>query len=417
MKKTLKIKPRIIEETINTKSIKTDPDKDTFRGTWGTPIQSDAGLHSQTKSSGNATVEVGVDNEKQMVSGSPMSNVSPATPRTAEARMAEPFADYADFDDCVTKNSDKDDPDAYCASIKQQTEARRREQDDTKPPEFVDHQGPVNPTTGPTDDTSMPKPEDEKEGPPKTKPETHSDMEQPAGAPPTFPPIEKPETELGEEPPKADDKVVTGTTPSVEQAEEPCPEGSHKDAEGNCIPDEPMEQTEECPEGYHKDAEGNCVPDTPTEYLPSLEERRAKIRAELQAKTSEDKALTWEQKHNELYRQLTEFAGRYNNLKEMYDKIAAKNYNLEQKTFELRRKYEEQCAKATDTEQRFGKLNRTYEEIHRKYNNALKVNLDLSTKLTESHEEYLELARNKEQVEDQFKKARINAKKTLKLRV
>ena len=31
-----------------------------------------------------------------------------------------PFADYADFDDCVSKNSNKDNPEAYCADLKKQ---------------------------------------------------------------------------------------------------------------------------------------------------------------------------------------------------------------------------------------------------------------------------------------------------------
>lgn len=33
-----------------------------------------------------------------------------------------PFAEYKDFDDCVKKNQDKDDPKAYCAAIKAKTE-------------------------------------------------------------------------------------------------------------------------------------------------------------------------------------------------------------------------------------------------------------------------------------------------------
>lgn len=41
-----------------------------------------------------------------------------ASPRT----VSEPFADYKDFDDCVSKNRDKEDPNAYCAAIKKQTE-------------------------------------------------------------------------------------------------------------------------------------------------------------------------------------------------------------------------------------------------------------------------------------------------------
>lgn len=40
----------------------------------------------------------------------------------AKLRLGEPFANYADFDDCVSKNQDKEDPAAYCASIKQKTE-------------------------------------------------------------------------------------------------------------------------------------------------------------------------------------------------------------------------------------------------------------------------------------------------------
>ena len=31
-----------------------------------------------------------------------------------------PFAGYEDFADCVSKNQDKEDPDAYCGKIKHQ---------------------------------------------------------------------------------------------------------------------------------------------------------------------------------------------------------------------------------------------------------------------------------------------------------
>jgi hypothetical protein len=37
-------------------------------------------------------------------------------------RLGEPFADYTDFADCVSKNSDKEDPEAYCSGVKQSTE-------------------------------------------------------------------------------------------------------------------------------------------------------------------------------------------------------------------------------------------------------------------------------------------------------
>lgn len=40
-------------------------------------------------------------------------------------RKGAPFADYTDFDDCVSKNSDKDDPEAYCGKIKHETEDKK----------------------------------------------------------------------------------------------------------------------------------------------------------------------------------------------------------------------------------------------------------------------------------------------------
>lgn len=33
-----------------------------------------------------------------------------------------PFAGYKDFDDCVEKNKDKKDPEAYCATIMRKVE-------------------------------------------------------------------------------------------------------------------------------------------------------------------------------------------------------------------------------------------------------------------------------------------------------
>ena len=36
--------------------------------------------------------------------------------------LGEPFAGYTDFADCVAKNSEKDNPEAYCGSIKKETE-------------------------------------------------------------------------------------------------------------------------------------------------------------------------------------------------------------------------------------------------------------------------------------------------------
>ncbi len=40
----------------------------------------------------------------------------------APLTLGEPFADYKDMDDCIAKNQDKEDPAAYCATIKRATE-------------------------------------------------------------------------------------------------------------------------------------------------------------------------------------------------------------------------------------------------------------------------------------------------------
>lgn len=51
----------------------------------------------------------------------PISTSGIAKPKAEEdLKLGEPFADYKDFDDCVAKNSDKEDPKAYCASIERQ---------------------------------------------------------------------------------------------------------------------------------------------------------------------------------------------------------------------------------------------------------------------------------------------------------
>lgn len=47
------------------------------------------------------------------------------TANTATMRKGAPFADYKDFDDCTSKNSDKDDPSAYCGRIKHETEDKK----------------------------------------------------------------------------------------------------------------------------------------------------------------------------------------------------------------------------------------------------------------------------------------------------
>lgn len=57
-----------------------------------------------------------------------------------------PFAGYRDFADCVAKNRDKRDPEAYCASIQRQVEqgrgaAPREHAEPETPPKSQQHTG------------------------------------------------------------------------------------------------------------------------------------------------------------------------------------------------------------------------------------------------------------------------------------
>ena len=61
----------------------------------------------------------------RVVSAGPVAIEYPKSDVTVEfkkLKLGEPFSGYTDHDDCVSKNQDKEDPDAYCADIKRKTE-------------------------------------------------------------------------------------------------------------------------------------------------------------------------------------------------------------------------------------------------------------------------------------------------------
>lgn len=346
-------------------------------------------------------------------------------------------------------------------------------------PEYVDYQGEVNPTTGPTADTSQPRPEDEREGPPKTKPPTvdYPTGGQPEGTPPSLPSVEKPEVELGPAPPKATVTVKVGTAPkeqevptppcpdgwhevngecvrdSTEQVtpQPPCPKGQHRDANGNCVPDT-QEQDEPCPPGEHRDLEGNCVPDTAEQEEPCLDgyhrdeegncvpdepldERVKRIKAETKRFIAEAESerlrdnmkkieTTWVMKYSQLNDELRK-QRQFNHdqarvIKELRSAVHNEQIRCEDLRVEMR-DVKNQFADAASVSNKYAKLVENLkienEDIKRKYHGALHTNLELSKKVTKSNEDYLELAKVKEGLEDKLTKARTNAKKTLKLRI
>ncbi len=63
-----------------------------------------------------------------------------------------PFADYADHKDCVSKNHDKADPDAYCATIERKVKEGKK----VVEAEQLDERRWVITKGGTIDDTSLP---------------------------------------------------------------------------------------------------------------------------------------------------------------------------------------------------------------------------------------------------------------------
>ena len=383
--KILKIKPKIVEDTVQ--KIPLDPESpapsvntrslvDTnFQGQWGTPITSDNKLYSHTSSSGNVNVAVGT---------SPGDHVMRSNTGQLEA-VAEPFADYTDFADCVAKNQDKEDPEAYCASIKQQVEAKRRE--DNAPDRDV-----IAPMTGPVDDTTVsPRPEDTTEGPKKSKP-PEFDVDQPADAPSSLPSQEKPEKEAGEEPPKATVGVKVGDAP-VEQAEEPCPDGYHRNEEGECVPDE------------------------------EIEEKVRRFKAEDKARSMEEQALLWEQRYRKLDREHVKLQGKSHTLEQALkrqenraDEAIRQLRNQEVTTGEWHKKWEREVALREEYKNQVETYQEENKRLSEKYNKSLDINLKLSKDVTKANEDYLEVARLKENLEEALRRSKKFSKKIIKLK-
>lgn len=484
--KRKKIKPTIVEDTMipdnrvpGNRATMTQPPVDVnvlsmtdpnFKGTIGTPIQTDDALHSETQSSGNVNVPVGKSPaDYQMKSGTTLTHTPPTTP----------------------------------------TETREQSE-----PEFADHQGPYAPMDGPPDDETVPKPEDIRTGPPKSKPPEDSDVEFPEGAPTFLPATEKPEVEVGTAPSKAGSTDVKVGPAPVEQQDEPvfvppCPEGEHRDAEGNCVPNETAEQVEPCPDGEHRDADGHCVPDAPIEQdftsttvttdsgsdgsevtktvtthqcpvgshwddakydcvpddapatlvitteqteepcqdgyhrndegdcVPDepLDERVKRIKAETRelmavaqsAKLQKDMGnieTIWIDRYTKLDRahQKQQIHNRSQGkiMKQQLASIRKEQLRCEDlrvENRELKNRHSDATRLTTKYAHTMEDLKIENAQLKTKYHSALSTNLSLSKKITVANEEYLDLAKAKEQLADKLTKARNFSKKTLKLRV
>jgi hypothetical protein len=156
--------------SVNTKSIE-DPD---FKGTWGTPVTSDALLHSNTDSSGNTTVQMGESPANKVFTSTMPSKNEPVYTKTAVTSNVEE----------VCPEGTKWNPETgKCEPCAPEVECKCQEED-----------------------TSQPKPEDIRSGPTRSKAPDRSIPE--AGS---LPSSSDQTVWTGSSP--ATSKVVVGTAP------------------------------------------------------------------------------------------------------------------------------------------------------------------------------------------------------------
>jgi hypothetical protein len=160
------------------------------------------------------------------------------------------------------------------------------------------------------------------------------------------------------------------------------------------------------------------------EALPSLEERKAAIKANQKANSFEAKAIEWEQKHDEIYSKYEQLIGMYKQLDltckqahETKEEAVRSMHNSDVDRQKYERLFGDEAGNRRKIEMQLQDTQQQLNMISRKYNDALGTNLELSKKLTQANEEYLEVAKKLESTDEALERSRIEAKKILKIRV
>ena len=219
-----------------------------------------------------------------------------------------------------------------------------------------------------------------------------------------------------------------------------CPPGTRWSGEqGGCVP------TTTCPEGQHwSDAQGGCVaipksipegtevlmgtPAAPdTSHTPLIEgdlasERVARLKAEDKRRHAELDLANWQVWYKTLSNENLSLNGKYTEAKTTIERLEKQITGLnstratdESTIKDFKRRLEDMTASRDDYKKALEDLKTKHEALDLKYKEQLKTNLGLSKKLTEDNEDYLKIAKEKEETEEKLKKARRLGKITYKL--
>ena len=162
---------------------------------------------------------------------------------------------------------------------------------------------------------------------------------------------------------------------------------------------------------------------SPHEALPSLEERKAAIKARQQADTFEAKAIEWEQKHDEVYTKLQQYiganatlAGSNKQLEQNRDEAIRELHNKEMERDKWHSKYEHELALREEYKSQVENYKNEMSRLSEKYNTSMATNLELSKKLTSAHEDYLTVSQEHDRVAEALSRAKNEAKRIVKIR-
>jgi hypothetical protein len=372
-KNKMKIQPKTIEDTANSK-VNTQSSNPDFRGEWGTPVTSDNQVDSQNDlaktAMGNPAAN---DNAKMQSGGSYAGNVHPE----------------------VNREAADEDPAMQCpvGSKMNPATGKCEPMTDTSMESAPPADSWSQPTKG--SDTSMPKPEDIRTGPSRNKP---PELSAPSAGP--FPRIQQPATILGTAPIGAGG-VTTGQSPVSELLEEKVAR-------------------------IMAETKAAIAYDNAEKAKESINKVET-IWAEKYAKLSDEHHTTqvYSQTQESIIKDLKEAVQneqmRTENLRNQNkEELRKEQLRSEDLRVELR-DVKNQFADISTVSNKFQHLTEDLKiqnaDITRKYQNSIQNNLELSKKLTTANEEYLTIAKVKDELEEKLGHARNLAKKVTKIQI
>lgn len=185
-----------------------------------------------------------------------------------------------------------------------------------------------------------------------------------------------------------------------------------------------------CLDGHHYDYEADmCVPDT------LLTERIRRYKAEDKVQKAKDKIYgqrvqmerlnaRWEKRYSGLSTQYEQMLGgmkqRAKRIRNLESSLGKTRQEREDLRVELRQFKGDFADRTRDNKQLEGlnsDLRIENATLKKKYHAGLATNLDLSRKNTQANEDYLAIARERDELKEKLIKARIMAKKTLKIKI